>query len=65
MQPQGYLPFMGLVALLQICKIKILREENAMLKEENKRLKKDNGSSLLMSGENCMLREEIKRCRVE
>ncbi|KAL3810726.1 hypothetical protein ACHAXA_008499 [Cyclostephanos tholiformis] len=53
----------GLEASSQICKMKILREENAMLKEENKRLKKDSGALSLLRRENGMLREEIERLR--
>ncbi len=38
------LKIVGSLPSLQICKIKILREENKTLKEENKRLKKDSSS---------------------
>ena len=53
----------GLEASSQICTMKLLKEENAMLKEENRRLRRETVALSLFKGENGLLREENERLR--
>ncbi len=51
----------GLEASSQICTMKLLKEENAILKEENRRLRRESAAMSLLKGENSLLREENER----
>ena len=51
----------GLEASSQICTMKLLKEENAILKEENRRLRRESAAMSLLKGENGLLREENER----
>ncbi|KAL3775655.1 hypothetical protein ACHAW5_008125 [Stephanodiscus triporus] len=53
----------GLEASSQICKMKLLKDENAALKEENRRLRKKTATLAMLRGENGMLREENESLR--